>query len=64
MSKKLRFLFNQKSGSQLTELCQLDSESPITFPLLKQLILEKFNLPMEKQLLKIERDGFIVRENR
>ena len=58
MSKKLQFLLNQKNGSQLTETCELPPDP--TLPLLKQIVMEKFNLPIEKQLLKIERDGFVV----
>lgn len=58
MSKKLQFLLNQKNGSQLAETFELPPDP--TIPLLKQIVMEKFNLPIEKQLLKIERDGFVV----
>lgn len=59
MPKKLGFIFPKKTG--FSETHQIDYDSKLQLQDLKKEASEKFDVPIQKVLLKVERDGFLVK---
>ena len=55
---KLLLVHNIKCTSQIFE--KIDLPCDLSFAFLHAVILEKFSIPLSKQLLKTQRNGFIV----
>lgn len=59
MHKKISLIFPNKIG--ISEQISIENSSELTHQSLKKEASEKFAIPEEKILLKVQRDGFLVR---
>lgn len=57
---KIGFIFPKITG--ITETHQIEYDPKITLQDLKKEVSEKFNIMFRKVLLKVERDGFLVKK--
>lgn len=58
MHKKLSFIFPNKIG--IHEQYSIENSAELTYQSLKKEISEKFAIPQEKILFKVQREGFLV----